>query len=93
MHYITSIPTESNQMTMHAITLPAPGARVGVVCGPGEFAAHNAGVVLCHVETRWGSHAVVLMDDGATKTCNSLNRGPGIGWHLVARRASLEIPK
>jgi hypothetical protein len=67
-------------------TLPAPASRVGVVCGPGEFPEDHAGVVLCHVTDRWGSHAVVLMDTGETRTCHGLNRGPGIGWHQVTRR-------
>lgn len=63
--------------------LPASGARVGTICGPGEFARDNAGTVLCHVTDRWGTHAVVLMDTGKTNTCHGLNNGPGIGWHLV----------
>jgi len=63
--------------------LPAPGARVGTICGPGQFARDNAGTVLCHVSDRWGTHAVVLMDTGKTNTCNGLNSGPGIGWHLL----------
>jgi hypothetical protein len=69
--------------------LPEPGARVGVECGPGEFAAHNAGIVLCHVAQEWmpgefRGYALVLMDSGQVKECSGLNRGPGIGWHLVA---------
>lgn len=72
--------------------LPAPGSRVGVVCGPGEFAAHNAGIVLCqaHEEWRLGEFrhwAVVLMDDGKVLECSGLNAGPGIGWHPVGGRS------
>ena len=63
--------------------LPAPGARVGTICGPGQFARDNAGTVLCHVTDRWGTHALVLMDSGRTQTCHGLNGGPGIGWHLL----------
>lgn len=67
--------------------LPEPGSRVGVVCGPGEFASDNAGIVLCHVASQWLGWAVVLMDSGRIEHCHGLNRGPGIGWHAVARRS------
>ena len=60
-------------MTANTQLLPAPGARVGTVCGPGEFASDNPGTVLCHVTDRWGTHAVVLRDDGTTANCHSLN--------------------
>lgn len=63
--------------------IPEKGARIGSVSGPGEFAKDNAGTVVDVVENRWGKHAVVAMDDGRTTTCQGLNRGPGIGWHLV----------
>lgn len=65
------------------ITLPEPGQRVGVVDGPGQYPEHHAGIVLCQVSDRWGTHAVVLMDDGKTETCHGLMSGPGIGWHLI----------
>lgn len=64
-------------------TLPLPGQRVGVECGPGEFARDNAGTVICHVTDRWGTHALVMMDTGKTNTCHGLNERPGIGWHAL----------
>jgi len=70
-------------MTFSSPTIPAAGQRVGVVDGPGQFAEHNAGTVLCQIEDRWGTHALVLMDTGKTATCEGLNHGPGIGWHLL----------
>jgi hypothetical protein len=63
--------------------IPQAGERIGVVCGPGEFPRGNMGLVLCVVTDRWGTHAVVLMDSGETKTCHGMNRGPGIGWHYI----------
>lgn len=68
--------------------LPEPGARVGTVCGPGEFPRDTAGIVLCHVTDTWGTHAVVMMDSGKTERCHGMNRGPGIGWHYVEARAT-----
>lgn len=68
-------------------TLPEPGARIGAVDGPGQHPRDRAGIVLCHVTDRWGTHAVVLMDAGNTERCHSLNDGPGIGWHLLEARA------
>lgn len=65
------------------VLVPTPGQRIGVVCGPGETPRDNAGIVLTQVTTRWGTHAVVLMDSGVTKRCDGMNRGPGIGWHYV----------
>lgn len=50
--------------------MPAPGDRIGAEYGPGEFAAHNAGIVICLIEH-----------------CSGLNRGPGIGWHMVSPAA------
>lgn len=73
-------------------TLPAVGARIGVVYGPGEFAGHNAGIVIAHAENQWGAWAVVLMDDGSCKRCDQLNKGPGIGWHAVQRAAAPVAP-
>ena len=69
--------------TFSTIKLPAVGSRVGTECGPGEFARDHAGTVLRHVTDRWGTHAVVQMDDGSEQTCHGLNSGPGIGWHQV----------
>lgn len=63
--------------------LPAPGCRIGSVCGPGEYARDNAGTVICHIEDRWGQHAVVMMDSGRVDTCHGLKDGHGIGWHPV----------
>ena len=70
-------------MSANQITLPTPGQRIGVVGGPGQYASHNAGIVLCHVTNRWGTQALVLMDTGVVKKCTGLNRGPGIGWHAI----------
>lgn len=63
--------------------LPAAGARIGVVCGPGEFARDNAGTVIAKIENRWGEHALVMMDNGTVRDCNGMNTGPGIGWHYI----------
>lgn len=63
--------------------LPAPGQRVGVIDGPCQRPEDRAGIVLCHVSDRWGTHALVLMDAGETKTCHSLRTSPGIGWHII----------
>lgn len=70
-------------MTILNIQVPAAGQRVGVVCGPGEFAADNAGTVITQVTNEWGTHALVMMDSGEVKRCDGMNRGPGIGWHFV----------
>lgn len=73
----------NRRATITAPVLPAPRARVGTICGPGEFARDNAGTVLRHITDRWGTHALVLRDNGTTDTCHGLNSGPGIGWHLI----------
>lgn len=65
-----------------APVLPQPGARVGSVDGPGRFPRDRAGTVLCHVTDRWGTYALVLMDDGTTSTCHGLT-AVGIGFHLI----------
>lgn len=65
-------------------TIPEAGQRIGRVCGPCQFPEDNAGIVLTQVTDRWGTHALVLMDDGTTETCHGLNSGLGIGWHLLA---------
>lgn len=74
-------------MAMLPPLIPTAGQRIGVVCGPGQFPEDAAGVVLTQVTDRWGTHAVVLMDNGETKKCNGLNRGPGIGWHALNKAA------
>lgn len=66
--------------------LPAPGARVGIVCGPGEFPKDYAGMTMCHVTDSWGTHAVVLMDDGTTRTVHGLT-SVGIGAYLITGQA------
>ena len=66
-----------------APTIPAAGQRVGVECGPGEFARDNAGTVITQITDRWGTHALVMMDSGEVKTCHGLNSGAGIGWHAL----------
>lgn len=68
---------------IQSIQLPTAGQRIGAVSGPGSFASDNAGVVLTRVESKWGDYVVVLMDNGTTETCHSLNVGPGIGWHAL----------
>lgn len=75
-----------NKQTV-SLNLPAPGQRIGSVCGPGEFPARNAGTVICHIEDRWGIHALVMMDSGRVDTCHGLKDGPGIGWHAVKPKA------
>jgi hypothetical protein len=65
--------------------LPAPGARVGSVCGPGERPEDTAGSVLCHVTDRWGTHAVVMMDSGQVRTVERLTK-VGIGVYLISGR-------
>jgi hypothetical protein len=72
-------------MRMMPVIVPTAGQRVGVVDGPGQSPCGNAGTVLCQVQDRWGTHAVVLMDTGKTSICNGLNTGPGIGWHTLTR--------
>lgn len=76
-------------MTKQALThhLPAPGQRIGSVCGPGQFPSDNAGTVICHITDKWGSYALVIMDAGRTDTCHSLNNGPGVGWHALGEVA------
>ena len=68
------------------IKLPEPGQRVGVVDGPGQFPEHNAGIVMTIVKDKWQYYALVMMDDGKTKTCHGLNSGPGIGWHALVNK-------
>lgn len=70
------------KINMPAQKLPAPGARVGTVCGPGEFPEDNPGTVLCHHTDRWGTYALVLMDSGSTDHCHGLTE-VGIGWYLL----------
>lgn len=69
-------------MTINANILPAAASRVGTVCGPCQSPKDNAGTVLCHITNRWGSHAVVLMDDGHVETCHGLT-DRGIGWYAL----------
>lgn len=69
---------------MHTtIQLPEAGQRIGVVCGPGEFAKDNSGTVISNIENEWGNYVLVMMDSGEVKRCNGLNSRPGIGWHAV----------
>jgi hypothetical protein len=65
-----------------ALDIPTIGERVGAVSGPGEWPKDNAGVVTEVVESRWGRHAVVQMDDGRTDTCHGLTT-VGIGWYRL----------
>lgn len=73
--------------TMTPQMLPAPGARVGSVDGPGRFPQDDAGTVLCHVTDRWGTHAVVLFDAGDTRKVHGLT-SVGIGTHLISGQAT-----
>lgn len=59
-------------------TLPAPGQRIHATSGPSQY---SDGVALLHITNRFGTYALVLLDDGTTESCHSLNAGPGIGWH------------
>lgn len=65
------------------ILLPIVGQKIGVVSGPGEFPSDNQGTVTEIVVDRWGTHALITMDNGRSSTCHGLNRGPGIGWHTL----------
>lgn len=66
-------------VAISAPILPRAGSRIGIVCGPGEFPQDTAGTVLCHVEDRWGVHAVALMDDGTTRKVHGVtDRGIGV---------------
>ena len=69
-------------MTTTANQLPEAGTRVGTVCGPCEQAKDNAGTVLCQVSDRWGTHAVVMMDNGKIQNCHGLTN-VGIGWYAL----------
>ncbi len=62
--------------------LPIAGSRVGVVCGPGELPRDHQGIVLSQITDRWGTHALVLMDDGTSRTCEGLTE-VGIGWYQL----------
>ena len=75
-------------MSICPVALPAPGSRIGRVCGPGQFPSDDAGIVLCHVQGRFGEWAEVLMDSGRVERCHGMNKGPGIGWHYVQARAA-----
>jgi len=65
------------------LVVPEAGQRVGAVDGPGQFPADNAGTIMCQITDRWGTRALVVMDKGGIKVCEGLNRGPGIGFHLL----------
>lgn len=69
-------------MTISSITLPAAATRVGTVCGPCQSPKDNAGTVLCQVTDRWGTHAVVMMDNGKIEKCHGLT-DRGIGWYAL----------
>jgi NAD(P)H-hydrate repair Nnr-like enzyme with NAD(P)H-hydrate epimerase domain len=69
-------------MTITSVRAPAVGQRIGVVCGPGEFAGDAAGIVIAHNVTKWGTSALVLMDDGSTRWAEQLTT-VGIGWRAL----------
>lgn len=75
--------TKVKRVVFIAPVLPEAGARIGSVDGPGVFPRDNAGTVITQYEDRWGKHALVQMDKGGTKVCESMNSGPGIGWHYL----------
>lgn len=75
--------TKPGKPSITAEHLPPVGARIGSECGPGEFAAHNGGTVTEHVNSRFGTYAVVKMDDGGEETCHGMRDAPGIGWHYI----------
>lgn len=77
---------KKNRPTITPQLLPAPGARVGTVDGPGKLPQDDAGTTLCHVTDRWGTHAVVLMDTGKHRTVHGLTT-VGIGVHLLSGKA------
>ncbi len=64
------------------------GLRVGAVCGPGERPEDCQGWVTNRVETRWGVHWLVTMDDGTAESisCDVTNE-MGIGWYALAEAA------
>lgn len=68
---------------MNAIRLPAPGTRVGSCDG---LSVRRNGTVITHVTNRWGTTAMVLMDDGRIDWCNYLVK-MGIGWEDLTVRA------
>lgn len=70
-------------MPIIAQKLPSVGQRVGAVDGSCQSPRNNAGTVTEVVTNRWGTHAVVQMDDGSKETCHGLNSQPGIGWFLL----------
>jgi hypothetical protein len=68
------------ELTVRA--LPPAGCRVGVACGPGEFPRDYQGIVMNHVTDQWGTHAIVMMDDGKIRNCEGLTE-IGIGWYQL----------
>lgn len=73
----------TRKAVFQAPVLPVAGQRVGVVCGPSEFARDNAGTTICQIQDQWGTHALVMMDSGEVKKCHGLNNGPGVGFHAL----------
>jgi hypothetical protein len=65
--------------------IPAIGERVHTVDGFGDYRHEPSmrGMVTGVITDRWGTHAQVMMDDGAFRTCHGINHGPGIGWHRL----------
>lgn len=68
---------------------PAPGDRIGSVCGPCQNPRDNAGIVLCVYSDKWYSNnAVVLMDDGSTELVVGQYTTVGIGWYCIKEGAT-----
>lgn len=55
------------------------GTRIMADSGMGQ----RFGKVYGRIRTRWGSCLRVKFDDYSFDTCPGINRGPGIGWHLI----------
>lgn len=77
---------KSTQSAISTPVLPTPGQRVHLNGGGCQY---EDGMTLTQITTEWGTHALILMDNGSIKQCNGLNRRPGIGWHDGPSRSRL----
>jgi hypothetical protein len=62
------------------MTIPN-GTPLKACCG--AYYPDRQGRVYGHYRNRWGNYIRVKMDDGTFSVCNSINTGPGIGWHFL----------
>jgi hypothetical protein len=69
-------------MAFIKVQVPAVGARIGAVDGPGVFPSDNPGTVIAIHETGFGTDAIVLMDSGKIDYCSGMTNA-GIGWHYL----------